>query len=63
MEKLLKRNKISALSILYKLKNVSSCCVENRDQLIEITKEINKKFKTPIIIKNKHFIKFYNFNI
>ena len=60
-------NKIrGALSILYKLKNVKVVVgVENRDQLIEINKEINKKIlKPPIINVPKQILrKLYNFNI
>ena len=60
-------NKIrGALSILYKLKNVKVVVgVENKNQLIEINKEINKKILKPPIIKVPKQIlrKLYNFNI
>ena len=60
-------NKIrGALSILYKLKNVKVVVgVENKDQLIEINKEIKKKIlKPPIINVPKQILKkLYNFNI
>lgn len=60
-------NKIrGSLSILYKLKNVKVVVgVENKDQLIEINKEIKKKIlKPPIINVPKQILKkLYNFNI
>ena len=66
----LKKKNISnirgALSILHKLKNVKVVVgVENKDQLIEINKEINKKILEPPIINvpKKILKKLYNFKI